>query len=681
MLLSAILTTCVQLGALSGEASYLAGNEAERAAKYGDAVQAYTDVVEHDQYLKPYAEIMIADCRGRAGDKQGAVAAYLKVIADYPNGPWVAMAKGHLAEVLHGLHNYAEAAPLYDQILTISPQPWWLDDYRWDAGESLVANADYAVKGYGIYRNVIENDITIKNRVFAAERLLNSTNPEDRGYAILGLLRSGKFTDAVKAVLSAPVQMPLENGQSLGVAQLSALLSTGTATDASATLASLAAANKGNIWLRIVLSQASRLLAEAGLYAQADQAATLLVDQFSDTRDAGDALWWLGRFYRDKNMTTEAIAVFRMLIEKTPDHFASDDAQMTIAKLFESKGQKDTAIQELLRLGELFPDSRLAAYSYYHAAEIAQGEGKTTDSRKYLNEAAETGIMDYYAHRALDKLLPAGTLLVPNGRNLKIDGKNPVLQTVPGMVGLPVTLPDNWEQSPQMARLRFFGAHGLEAGEWEAMDILKQLSNSSEHEALYQAVADAGFAHTALQFAEDRKWGYDSKGEKTVARLRLELPRAYWPTVTALARETGVDPYLILAVAKQESTYRATVMSHAGATGVMQLMPKTADWMATVEPAIANAHANNLKSPENSIRLGAYYLKRMKDRSDLNLVYAVASYNGGPGNVDKWRRQFAGRNLDQFVEEIPFDETRMYVKKVLGYYAAYHSLYPAWSPS
>jgi soluble lytic murein transglycosylase len=489
-------------------------------------------------------------------------------------------------------------------------------------------------------------------------------------------MRSGRYTDAVKALLTAPVSMPLEDGKSVGLPQLSTIFTDGQADTAASLLEPLAAANKDNIWLRIILAQAARGLAEAGAYAQADRAAALLVDHFAETRDAGDTLWWLGRYYRDKGMTPQAVATFRMLVDKCADHFAADDAQMTIARLFEVKDQTDSAIQELLRLGERFPDSRLAAYSYYHAAHLAQGQGNAVDARKYLTRAAETGIMDFYAHRALDKLLPADKPLVPGGRNLRIDGRNPVLQTVPGLVGTPAALPENWEASPQMARLQFFGLHGLDAGEWEALDILKKLGNSSEHEALYQAVAEAGFAHTALEFAQEHNWGVNEDGEKTTARLRLELPRAYWPAVLKLAKETGVDPYLILAVAKQESTYRATVISHAGATGVMQLMPTTADWMVEVEPAISSAHADNLKSPENSIRLGAYYLMRMQARSDQNLVYAVASYNGGPGNVDKWRRQMVGYDLDNFVENIPFDETRMYVKKVLGYYAAYHSLYP-----
>ena len=66
----------------------------------------------------------------------------------------------------------------------------------------------------------------------------------------------------------------------------------------------------------------------------------------------------------------------------------------------------------------------------------------------------------------------------------------------------------------------------------------------------------------------------------------------------------------------------------------------------------------------------------MANQYDGNLIYAVAAYNGGPGNVNKWRRNYDTSDLDAWIESIPFTETRDYVRKVLGYYAAYHSLYP-----
>ena len=92
---------------------------------------------------------------------------------------------------------------------------------------------------------------------------------------------------------------------------------------------------------------------------------------------------------------------------------------------------------------------------------------------------------------------------------------------------------------------------------------------------------------------------------------RLLYPRVYWPLVQEVAAETGLDPYLLLAVAKQESTFRARIQSTAGATGVMQLMPATAQWLGEVESGIGAKEASDLYSARNSLRLGAYYLQRL----------------------------------------------------------------------
>ena len=142
-----------------------------------------------------------------------------------------------------------------------------------------------------------------------------------------------------------------------------------------------------------------------------------------------------------------------------------------------------------------------------------------------------------------------------------------------------------------------------------------------------------------------------------------------------MSRDSGLDPYLVLSVARQESTFRASVSSSAGARGVMQLMPSTATWLASKDPLVPAECASNLEDPASSLRLGACYLARMLRENDGNVVRALAAYNAGPGNVRKWLRSQGHQDTEQFVETIPYGETRHYVKRVLGNYAAYRSLY------
>jgi soluble lytic murein transglycosylase len=161
-----------------------------------------------------------------------------------------------------------------------------------------------------------------------------------------------------------------------------------------------------------------------------------------------------------------------------------------------------------------------------------------------------------------------------------------------------------------------------------------------------------------------------------VARLRIRYPLAYNDLVNGYAKAAGLDPYLILSIARQESTYRPSLTSIAGASGVMQLMPATAKWLAKENPDIPLSAASQLGDPRSSLLLGAHYLHMMLDRYDGNVVYALAAYNGGPGNCDTWRRNFKGKTFAEFIEYIPFTETRNYVKRVLANYVTYHSIYP-----
>ena len=192
---------------------------------------------------------------------------------------------------------------------------------------------------------------------------------------------------------------------------------------------------------------------------------------------------------------------------------------------------------------------------------------------------------------------------------------------------------------------------------------------------MYRGIGESGTAYSAMQWASAKKFGVDENGLQSIERMRIRYPRPYWNYVKALSEEFDVDPYLILSIARQESTYRPALTSHAGASGVMQLMPRTAEWLADVDSNISKENATNLEMPKHSLRMGTVYIKRMLDRSNGNVIYALASYNAGPGNCDKWRKRNPEYTMEEFVENIPFSETQSYVKRILAHYATYKSIY------
>ncbi|HEY8131416.1 MAG TPA: lytic transglycosylase domain-containing protein [Thermoanaerobaculia bacterium] len=151
--------------------------------------------------------------------------------------------------------------------------------------------------------------------------------------------------------------------------------------------------------------------------------------------------------------------------------------------------------------------------------------------------------------------------------------------------------------------------------------------------------------------------------------LRMYYPRKYEEAIMKYARQNNLDPYLIMGLVHQESTFNPLARSPVGAVGLMQLMPPTAKELARR----LNSSAN-VENPEVNIRLGTFYFRQLVDMFGGVVQLAVASYNAGMGNVMRWRRAAPRKPLDEFIESMPFAETRNYVKRVTMLSASYRRL-------
>ncbi|MEQ1508101.1 MAG: lytic transglycosylase domain-containing protein, partial [Myxococcota bacterium] len=156
---------------------------------------------------------------------------------------------------------------------------------------------------------------------------------------------------------------------------------------------------------------------------------------------------------------------------------------------------------------------------------------------------------------------------------------------------------------------------------------------------------------------------------------RLGYPLAHDRYVWSHARAHDLDPYLVLGLMRQESTYNASARSRVGARGAMQIMPRTGHLLADLAHD-TEFDAGDLEDPTVAVGYGIRYLGLLMRRFDGVYPLAVASYNGGPFNVSAWLKGTGiDMPIDAFVEHIPYRETRDYVKKVSEGYAAYVALY------
>lgn len=149
-------------------------------------------------------------------------------------------------------------------------------------------------------------------------------------------------------------------------------------------------------------------------------------------------------------------------------------------------------------------------------------------------------------------------------------------------------------------------------------------------------------------------------------------PRPYAPLVAGLTAAESLEPELVYAVMRQESSFRPEVVSPAQAVGLLQLLPSTASRLA--KELGVEFEPSRLSEPPLNVRLGARYLRKLLDWFAGNLALAAAGYNAGPSAVERWLKNSEGLELDLFVARIPYEETRAYVERVVGNHARYRYL-------
>jgi soluble lytic murein transglycosylase len=176
---------------------------------------------------------------------------------------------------------------------------------------------------------------------------------------------------------------------------------------------------------------------------------------------------------------------------------------------------------------------------------------------------------------------------------------------------------------------------------------------------------------------------YLSEREKESDRQQyqaLKQQMSYWyalypfpflEEIESWSQERQLNPLLVTALIRQESRFMPGIVSSAGAKGLMQVMPDTGTWIAEK----IKLKEFDLSDPTDNIKLGTWYLDYTHAEYDGNSMLAVASYNAGPGAVGEWVAKKGVGDADRFVENIPYDETRGYVKSVFGNYWNYLRLY------
>lgn len=215
---------------------------------------------------------------------------------------------------------------------------------------------------------------------------------------------------------------------------------------------------------------------------------------------------------------------------------------------------------------------------------------------------------------------------------------------------------------PEIVRARELfrvGQEGRGRSEWDA--LVRHLPSQEKMQA-------AILAH---------RWGWHSRAIATAASVReyddlsIRYPLPYKPLFEQSASEARISPTWAYGIARSESLFMRDVRSEAGAVGLMQLLPSTGKMVAR-EIRLPYSGLATLTNPASNIRLGTSYLGQMAERYRGNQVLATAAYNAGPHRVDRWLPESGALDARVWIENIPYNETRGYVKRVLAAQAIFH---------
>lgn len=175
------------------------------------------------------------------------------------------------------------------------------------------------------------------------------------------------------------------------------------------------------------------------------------------------------------------------------------------------------------------------------------------------------------------------------------------------------------------------------------------------------------------------EWQQHSQAIRSLAKaqrwndIELRFPIAHKGPIIQSADKNKIDPAWVYGVIRRESAFSRDAKSSVGAVGLMQLMPKTAKYIGR-KIGVKKTSYKDLIKAENNIQLGTAYLSYLADKFNGNRVLATAAYNAGPRRVDSWLPKRGSIPADQWIDSIPFTETRNYVKAVLEYTAIFNSL-------
>lgn len=633
--------------------------------EYSKAVDSLSKARLHAGDLADYVDYLLASSYAEIERSQDAVTTLKEFATRYPDSLFLRDARVTLARGLLATGRAQEAITLLESARTPVRA-----DIELTLARAWMATGDKERAVEALYRIFYTMPISSEAdaadaelQILAKEGPVSPPSLQQRRTRADLLLQNRRSTDALPEYQALLQQASGADVRSLQMALAVAMYRSGKSKDASDLLSHMEdLADDIN---------AQRLFYQLEI-ARPDQGEVndLIVRQRDTAPDSPwfqESLLSAGNMYLLKNDFESAVGLYSELSTRFPEGKYGPYSTWKTAWLQIRLNRSSEAKSSVERYLELYPHGGELGNALYWRGRIAEDEKDLPAARAYYSKLDERFQNTYYAELGRERL-----------QEISADGEktdDPLL----AKIALPVSSSRIGFSAPaddvRVQKSKLLENAGLV--DFAVRELQKAAGANSEWLAAEMArvYGEAGIYHRALQTVKRAVPGYYSFQLGDLPRPFWEylFPKAYWQDLRRYATANGLNPFLVASLIRQESEFNAGAQSRANAMGLMQILPGTGKKLAK-QLKIRGFDNSYLLDPRYNLQMGTRYFRDLLKRYDGHIEYALAAYNAGPDRVDGWKKG-TYRDMPEFVESIPFTETREYVQAIVRNVSLYQRLY------
>jgi len=665
------------------KAQFLLGEGYKKMNDLDKAIEVYHSLVEKDPILTDYSIFYLADTYRLRGDIPESIEVFKKIITTYPESLILPEVYYQIASLYLELKEIDSALVYFKNSLESSQDGQFkagvlleLSRLYWQKKNFLAAlNSLYEIldKGYPWKRNSEPEELLVRYffelqesakeikvpytvMVKCADILFKYRKYEQAGDLLMEIIKSFPGATDIGEVYYKRVRSLYYQAKYIEAFSLCE------------EIIRLFPSNQ-ELVIKTNYFAANSLLARGEIHKAIDRYKNI-IDAYGEGYYVRQAYLRLVESYFRLGERTKGISLWKELVGKYPNTDEAANSLWSLARLYTQEGNNSEALIYYEKLSENYPRSQFGDDALFWRGKVLENMGLEEEADVIFKRLVREYPVSYYTERVLELKGTFAYLwpfLVTQKENF-------------------ISLEDflkKYGNIEEKARLSLLKAELFEEITFYRESILELKKALTYHlgnifllfrlSEVYQKSQDY---YTSLNFTEII-FSYLTNNQ-LLDEVPLELWRKLYPVyfeeiITEYALKYQIDPLLVLAMIREESRFNPGNESVAGAKGLMQIIFSTGEEIAK-KLEWENFSEEMLFSPEININLGCWYIKYLQEKFQNNQILIISGYNAGPGITSKWLNEYDWSDKDNFIEDIPYSETREHIKKVMKSYLMYQRL-------